>query len=166
MKNLPLIFGLVLAGGLLIEHGGKLFAGVFSGGDDASGDTSSAAGKTSAAELSPTGGGALSVAQAEDAIRQGLTLAGVPATAANVQTVLGRAKQESGLNPTIVNKWDSNAKKGTPSKGFLQTIQPTFDQYAVPGHTDINNPVDNTAAAVRYMIAEYGHLVGAGPGGY
>ena len=34
------------------------------------------------------------------------------------------------------------------------------------GHDDIWNPVDNTAAAVRYMLATYGHLVGPGGGGY
>lgn len=107
-----------------------------------------------------------SEAQARAWIAQGLRVAGQPVTAAAVNTLLGRARQESGLNPRAINLWDSNAKKGIPSKGFLQTIGPTFNRYKVKGHDDIYDPVDNVAAAVRYMLATYGHLVGAGKGGY
>jgi hypothetical protein len=169
-RNLPLIFGLVLAGGLLVENGAKVFGATFSGSGDVAGtDTpytsdqsqgSAPAGAAGAAGVSADEG------QARDWIKQGLRLAGIPDTPANVETVLGRAKQESSLNPHAQNNWDSNARKGTPSKGFLQTIDGTFSAYAVPGHHDIWNPVDNTAAAVRYMMARYGHLVGAGAGGY
>lgn len=42
----------------------------------------------------------------------------------------GIAKFESTYNPTAVNDWDSNAKRGTPSKGLMQFIQPTFNSYA------------------------------------
>lgn len=167
-RNLPLIFGLVLAGGMLVEHGAKLFGSSFGGGAPADYPSDQSAGSApgTAAGAAGLSGGAVSEGQARQWVTDGLKLAGVPATSANVTTVLGRAKQESGWNPTIVNTWDSNAAKGTPSIGFLQTIKSTFDAHAVPGHTDINNPVDNTAAAVRYMIATYGHLVGPGPGGY
>ena len=41
--------------------------------------------------------------------------------------------RESGGNPNAVNNWDINAQNGTPSKGLLQTIQPTFDAYHVEG---------------------------------
>jgi SLT domain-containing protein len=99
-------------------------------------------------------------------IAAGLRLAGVPASAGNISTVLGRARQESGLDPSVVNTWDINAKRGDPSIGLLQTTGSTFRRYMVRGHGNIRNPVDNTAAAVRYMLATYGHLVGAGPGGY
>ncbi|MGH3693234.1 MAG: hypothetical protein ACRDRX_04410 [Pseudonocardiaceae bacterium] len=35
---------------------------------------------------------------------------------------LRRMMQESGGNPTVVNKWDSNWQKGTPSVGLMQVI--------------------------------------------
>lgn len=37
------------------------------------------------------------------------------------------ARRESNFNTgDIANNWDSNAKKGTPSKGMFQFIEPTF----------------------------------------
>jgi len=66
------------------------------------------------------------------------------------------AQHESSGNPRAVNNWDSNAARGTPSKGLMQVIQPTFDRWAAPGHRDIWNPVDNIVAAVRYSIDRYG----------
>jgi SLT domain-containing protein len=38
----------------------------------------------------------------------------------------------------------------------MQVIQPTFRTYALPGHNDIWNPVDNIIASVRYANATYG----------
>lgn len=96
----------------------------------------------------------------------GLRLAGQKPSPANINTLLGRVMQESGGDPRAINNWDSNAKAGTPSKGLLQTIDPTFNRYKVKGHDDIWNPVDNTAAAVRYMLARYGRLVGRSGSGY
>ncbi len=124
------------------------------------GDISSAPGKSS-------GTGAAGSAQIRAWARQGLAAAGVPATAGNVSTIVGRILQESNGNPRAINLTDSNARKGIPSKGLLQTIDPTFNAYHVKGtSSDVYNPVANVAAAVRYMLARYGHLVGAGPGGY
>ncbi|MEW6278152.1 MAG: transglycosylase SLT domain-containing protein [Candidatus Eremiobacterota bacterium] len=40
------------------------------------------------------------------------------------------ARRESNFNPNAVNNWDSNAKKGTPSKGLFQFIEPTFKSMA------------------------------------
>jgi hypothetical protein len=40
------------------------------------------------------------------------------------------AKLESNYRADAVNDWDSNAKKGTPSKGMFQFIEPTFKSYA------------------------------------
>ncbi|WP_255615515.1 lytic transglycosylase domain-containing protein [Saccharopolyspora gregorii] len=65
---------------------------------------------------------------------------------------------ESGGDPAAANGWDSNAAAGTPSKGLMQTIDPTFHSYAVPGHQDIWNPVDNIVAATRYSIDRYGSI--------
>lgn len=66
--------------------------------------------------------------------------------------------RESGWNTGAVNGTDSNAAAGNPSKGLAQTTQTTFDAYAVPGHTDIMNGVDNMAAAENYIKARYGSI--------
>ena len=68
------------------------------------------------------------------------------------------AKRESGFNPRATNLWDSNAKKGTPSIGLMQTIGPTFRAYALPGYGDIYNPVHNAIASIRYIRARYGDI--------
>lgn len=66
--------------------------------------------------------------------------------------------KESGGNPHAINLWDSNAAAGIPSKGLMQTIDPTFNSYKLPGHDDIWNPVDNIIAGTRYAIERYGSL--------
>jgi flagellar biosynthesis GTPase FlhF len=67
--------------------------------------------------------------------------------------------RESGGNPNAVNNWDVNAQKGTPSKGLLQTIQPTFDQYHVKGTAnDLTDPVANITAACNYAADKYGSM--------
>jgi soluble lytic murein transglycosylase-like protein len=65
---------------------------------------------------------------------------------------------ESGGNPDAENGSDSNAAEGHPSIGLMQTIQSTFDEYALPGYDDIYNPVDNIIAGARYAAAVYGSL--------
>jgi hypothetical protein len=65
-------------------------------------------------------------------------------------------QHESSGNPNALNNWDVNAKNGIPSKGLMQTIDPTFNDYALPGHTNIWNPTDNIVAGVRYGIDKYG----------
>ncbi|WP_330232522.1 transglycosylase SLT domain-containing protein [Nocardia sp. NBC_00508] len=67
-------------------------------------------------------------------------------------------QHESGGNPNAINLWDSNAAAGIPSKGLMQTIDPTFNSYSVSGHRDIWNPVDNIVAGVRYAIDRYGSV--------
>jgi hypothetical protein len=74
-----------------------------------------------------------------------------------VRTII---KYESGGDPTITNTTDINAQEGHPSIGLMQTIGPTFNAYALPGHNDIRNPVDNIIAGVRYAIANYGGPAG------
>ncbi|MER6737524.1 LysM peptidoglycan-binding domain-containing protein [Streptomyces puniciscabiei] len=67
--------------------------------------------------------------------------------------------RESSGNPNAINNWDSNAAKGTPSKGLLQVIQPTFDAYHVPGtSTNIYDPVANITAACNYAYHRYGSI--------
>jgi len=83
---------------------------------------------------------------------------GVPASELNANDIWIIIEHESSGNPDAVNNWDSNAAAGTPSEGLMQTIGPTFNAYALPGHTQIFNPVDNIIAGVRYAISRYGSL--------
>lgn len=65
--------------------------------------------------------------------------------------------KESSGNPRAINNWDSNARRGTPSKGLMQTIDPTFRQYALPGYDkDVYDPISNIIAGIRYARSRYG----------
>lgn len=83
-------------------------------------------------------------------------------------TTLRRMAQESGGNPGAINNWDSNAAKGTPSKGLMQVIDPTFQTHKDPGFDDIWDPESNIRASMNYAISRYGSLPAAydRPGGY
>ncbi|MFI8106411.1 transglycosylase SLT domain-containing protein [Streptomyces sp. NPDC086023] len=64
--------------------------------------------------------------------------------------------RESSGNPKAINTWDINAQNGTPSKGLLQVIDPTFKAYHVKGTPfDPFHPVANIAAACNYAAAKY-----------
>lgn len=65
---------------------------------------------------------------------------------------------ESGGNPRAINNWDSNAQRGTPSQGLMQTIPSTFRKFVHPelAHRSITDPIANITAGLRYMIATYG----------
>ncbi|GAA3230658.1 hypothetical protein GCM10017691_23820 [Pseudonocardia petroleophila] len=92
-----------------------------------------------------------------------------------VPTVLRRMNQESGGNPTVVNRWDSNWIKGTPSVGLMQVIGPTYRANRHPSFdtgpysygTSVN-PLSNILASMRYALGRYGSLPSAynRPGGY
>jgi len=67
--------------------------------------------------------------------------------------------RESSGNPYAINNWDSNAAAGTPSKGLLQVIDPTFRAYHVAGTSfDPYDPVANITAACNYAAAVYGSI--------
>lgn len=67
--------------------------------------------------------------------------------------------RESSGNPLATNNWDSNAAAGTPSKGLLQVIDPTFTAYRLPGTSaDSFDPVANITAACNYAAARYGSI--------
>jgi LysM repeat protein len=83
---------------------------------------------------------------------------GVPVDKMNPADIALIIQHESGGNPNAKNGWDSNAAKGTPSMGLMQTIQPTFDAHKLPGHNNILDPVDNIIAGVRYAISRYGSV--------
>jgi SLT domain-containing protein len=99
-----------------------------------------------------------------------LKLAGLEPNQRNMALADRLVRKESGWRADSQNNWDSNAKKGTPSKGIAQCIDPTFKRYHIPGHNDIWNPVDNLAAGLNYAKHRYGSKHGlaraARPGGY
>ena len=81
---------------------------------------------------------------------------GIPGTYEGLHRNIMR---ESGGDPEASNGWDVNAQNGTPSKGLLQVIQPTFDAYHVSGTPqDLTDPVANITAAANYAADKYGSI--------
>lgn len=77
----------------------------------------------------------------------------------NLSSLLRRMKQESTYNPRAINNSDSNARRGTPSKGLMQVIDPTFNAYrdrSLSG--DIYDPMANIVASINYTKSRYGSL--------
>jgi murein DD-endopeptidase MepM/ murein hydrolase activator NlpD len=106
------------------------------------------------------------VTQALGQVHQSLSLA---------NTTLRRMNQESGGNPTAVNRNDINWQMGHPSVGLMQVIKGTFDAYAGkykntgPKLYGVSvDPMANIYASMRYAISRYGSLSRAydRPGGY
>nr|WP_083472922.1 transglycosylase SLT domain-containing protein [Kibdelosporangium phytohabitans] len=94
------------------------------------------------------------IKQAQEILRAN----GINVSDEDVPKIWAIIQHESNGNPNAINNWDSNAAKGTPSKGLMQCIDPTFNSYKLPGHDDIWNPVDNICAGVNYAISRYGSL--------
>ena len=83
-------------------------------------------------------------------------------SAANLNALLNQMRTESNGNPKAINLWDPNAMKGTPSKGLMQVIDPTFKAYAMPGfNSNIYDPLSNILASIKYALATYGSLTNA-----
>lgn len=92
---------------------------------------------------------------------QALKMTGQYSTA-NLNALLNQMRTESNGNPNAINNWDINALNGTPSKGLLQVIDPTFRQYAMPGHnSNIFDPLSNILASIKYALSRYGSLTNA-----
>ncbi|MDP4437857.1 NlpC/P60 family protein [Lactiplantibacillus plantarum] len=96
---------------------------------------------------------------------------GFEASASQVSAWMKVIARESNGDPSVVNNWDANARMGMPSKGLVQTIQPTFDAYKFPGHNNPLNGYDDLLAGIHYMKAKYGSGPSAfarvsGPEGY
>lgn len=76
-----------------------------------------------------------------------------------MNALLTQMQHESGGNPNAINNWDINAKRGTPSKGLMQVIDPTFHANAMAGYnTNIYDPLSNMIAAINYTVKRYGSL--------
>jgi SLT domain-containing protein len=104
-------------------------------------------------------------------IKRGLEASGAfPATSANIDTMYGRAMQESGGDVNAVNNWDSNAAKGIPSKGLFQVVEPTWEANREgefgPFSSNWNKGDASAGVAANYMKAVYGRIVGASGTGY
>ncbi|TXS12637.1 phage tail tape measure protein [Streptomyces sp. wa22] len=81
---------------------------------------------------------------------------GIPGTYEGLHRNIMR---ESGGDPHAANGWDVNAQNGTPSKGLLQVIQPTFEAYHVDGTAkSLTDPVANITAAANYAADKYGSI--------
>lgn len=88
------------------------------------------------------GGGSVS----PELIKAAAAMMHVSVSAGDISHIMNVIQHESGGRAGAVNDWDSNAAKGTPSKGILQFIEPTFMHYAMSGHTNILNPLDQLLA--------------------
>jgi SLT domain-containing protein len=113
------------------------------------------------------GGGGAGVQRWSPLVLQTLSMLGQPAGL--LPNVLRRMNQESGGNPNAINLWDSNAKKGTPSIGLMQVIQPTFNRWRNSGlSANIYDPAANVYAGLNYAQHRYPSLQYAmdKPGGY
>ncbi|SFU95224.1 transglycosylase SLT domain-containing protein [Alicyclobacillus macrosporangiidus] len=73
--------------------------------------------------------------------------------------ILDIVAHESGGDPYAYNPQGIDPMTGGPgnehAEGIMQTLPSTFQEFAVPGHEDIWNPVDNLMAALRYIEVRY-----------
>jgi SLT domain-containing protein/phage-related protein len=114
-----------------------------------------------------TGGSSGSVKSYASIILRALSMLGLPA--GDLGLVERQMQSESGGNPTIVNRWDSNWLAGHPSVGLMQVIAGTFARWAGPfrntgpfSYGVSTNPLANIYAALNYAI--HGAGIGTGPG--
>jgi hypothetical protein len=107
------------------------------------------------------GGGGKGVQRWRSLVLQALGMEHLPASYAGL--VLDQMQSESGGDPRSQNNWDINAKMGTPSKGLMQVIPPTFAMWHWPGTSgDIFDPLANIAAAINN--SDHGKGFGRGLG--
>jgi len=109
-----------------------------------------------------SGGVPVNVQSYASTVLRVLSMLGQPSS--DLGVVLRQMTTESGGNPTIVNKWDSNWLAGHPSVGLMQVIAGTFDAYAGPyrnlGPFEYGvsvNPLANIYAGLNYAISRYGY---------
>ncbi|HLS12912.1 MAG TPA: transglycosylase SLT domain-containing protein, partial [Beutenbergiaceae bacterium] len=89
-------------------------------------------------------------------VMRALSMLGYPSSWAGA--TLKQIQIESGGDPNAINRWDINARRGTPSQGLLQTIPGTFQANKYPGYNNITGPLDNILAALRYTVRRYGSV--------
>lgn len=120
----------------------KLIQGYKNGNEDGGGSVGN-----------PSGAG---VMRWKSYVAKALNANGIESTDYRISKILFTIQRESGGNPRAINLWDSNARAGIPSKGLMQTIDPTFNAYKLAGHGNIYNGYDNLLAAINYIKHRYG----------
>ncbi|MFD3838199.1 transglycosylase SLT domain-containing protein [Streptomyces sp. NPDC058642] len=119
-------------------------------------------GATSASAATPTVATATSLGYANTLdgwIRASLQVMAQKGIPGSYDSIYRNIIRESSGNPYAINNWDSNAAAGTPSKGLLQVIDPTFQAYHVSGTSwDPYDPVANITAACNYAAQRYGSI--------
>ncbi|PBC81657.1 MULTISPECIES: transglycosylase SLT domain-containing protein [unclassified Streptomyces] len=92
-------------------------------------------------------------------IRESLAIMAKKGIPGSYEGIHRNIMRESSGNPMAINNWDINAINGTPSKGLLQVIAPTFKAYHVEGTSwNLYDPVANITAACNYAAAKYGSM--------
>ncbi|WP_030212519.1 LysM peptidoglycan-binding domain-containing protein [Streptomyces bikiniensis] len=124
---------------------------------------SSAGTATGASAAAPAAAAPAAVTQYADNldgwIRQSLDIMAQHGIPGSYEGIHRNIMRESSGNPLAINNWDINAVNGTPSKGLLQVIEPTFLAYHVPGTSmDLYDPVANITAACNYAADRYGSI--------
>jgi Transglycosylase SLT domain len=102
-----------------------------------------------ASAAAAAGGGPIS-GSASSAILQALVLAGAPSSWAGILGTL--VSKESSGNPNAI---DPISVGGQHAEGMWQMLPSTFAMYAAPSWS-IWNPVQEGAAAIRYIMSRYG----------
>ena len=144
-------------GGLATGLADKIFSGVAE--EKASDFFESAAYGDMPSGSLPKGSG---VERWRGTVIEALKFVGQSTSKAMQDIVLRRMNQESSGNPRAINNWDSNARRGTPSKGLMQVIDPTFRAYArSPYNRNIWDPMSNITASMYYALSRYGSLPAA-----
>ncbi|WP_239732528.1 phage tail tape measure protein [Mammaliicoccus sp. E-M25] len=103
------------------------------------------------------GAGGKGAAYARKIIKQAQNiLGGRYKSPAITEHMMKLAKRESNFDPKAVNNWDSNAQRGTPSKGMFQMIEPTFRANAKSGYTKFGNTLHEAISSLQYIVRTYG----------
>lgn len=96
-------------------------------------------------------------------ISEAIKLAGVPSSWATPLAEIAAAEsgQRNADGSVVIGTGSATAGNlelvgGESATGLMQTLPSTFRAYAVPGYTDIYNPIHNAAAAARYIKERYG----------
>jgi len=100
------------------------------GGSGGAGGSSAAANSSGASSASGGTGPAPAASNASSGEVKDFIGKAAEAYGADPKVLSEIARRESNFKPDAVNDWDSNAKKGTPSKGMFQFIEPTFNSMA------------------------------------
>lgn len=92
-------------------------------------------------------------------IREALDIMHANNIPGSYDSIMRNIMRESTGDPQAINNWDVNATAGTPSKGLLQVIEPTFAANHVAGTPhDVWDPVANIVAACNYAAQRYGSM--------